>query len=212
MMNNHKVLLATTNPAKLERLKWILEGLDLETATPDGISLHPEPPQETGATHEENARLKAEFWSKVASMPALASDGGLVVPAFGERWESLLTRRFAGEEAADEARLDRLLDMMAPFSGSQRTASWVEALAVADKGRTLASWSVKGATGVLADSTGHGPVVPGFWVFSLWYFPHLGKTYNELTEAEKEGLNDHWSQLKSLVEGFFQEAATGHGR
>ena len=202
-MDKQRVLLATTNPAKLERLRWILDGLDIETATPDDLGLPQAPPEEDGATHEENARIKAESWSRAASMPALATDGGLDIPALGGRWESLLTHRFAGDEADDAARLERLLDLMAPLSGSQRTASWVEAVAVAENGSTLASWSVEGATGILADSSGRGPAVPGFWVFSAWYFPRLGKTYNELTEAERDVLNDHWSRLRPLVRGFF---------
>jgi len=94
---------------------------------------------------------------------------------------------------------------MQPYKGDERKASWVEALAIAEGGCTLASWEVEGANGILLEQPGRGPRVTGFWVFSLWYFPHLGKTYNELDEQELEGLNDHWSQLKALVQDFFQQ-------
>ena len=144
-------------------------------------------------------------------MPAISSDGGLLIPYIGRRWESLLTHRFAGEDADDEARLASLLRLMEPYTGEERRASWVEALAIAEKGRTLASWQVGGAGGLLLEAPGPGPIIPGFWVFSVWYFPDLGKTYNELEEGELEQLNDHWSRLKSLVQPFFHETMMDEG-
>jgi XTP/dITP diphosphohydrolase len=203
-MDSISVLLGTGNPAKQSRLRRLLVGLPLNITTPGEPGVVADAPDEQGATHEENARLKAEVWSRTRGTLAISSDGGLVVPALGRRWESLLTRRFAGEEADDEARLECLLRLMRPYRGQEREASWVEALAIARDGRTLASWEVEGATGLLLDEIGSSPVVPGFWVFSIWYFPELGKTYNALDEHELERLNDHWSQLKSLVRQFFQ--------
>ena len=203
-MDSTSILLGTGNPAKQSRLRRLLVGLPLNITTPGEPGVVADAPDEQGATHEENARLKAEVWSRTRGTLAISSDGGLVVPALGRRWESLLTRRFAGEEADDEARLECLLRLMRPYRGQQREASWVEALTIAREGRTLASWQVEGATGLLLDEIGSSPVVPGFWVFSIWYFPELGKTYNALDEHELERLNDHWSQLKSLVQHFFQ--------
>ena len=203
-MNNAAVLLATTNPAKERRLRWLLEGLPLKPTTPGELGIADAAPVERGSSHEENARLKAQGWSLASSMLAISSDGGLVIPALGPLWKSLLTRRFAGEEADDPARLESLLQLMRPYRGDERKASWVEALAIARGGRALASWQVEGATGLLLEGQGPSPIVPGFWVFSVWYFPHLGKTYNELDEQEFERLNDHWWQLKALVRSFFR--------
>ena len=203
-MDSTSILLGTGNPAKQSRLRWLLAGLPLNLTTPGEPGVMADAPDEQGASHEENARLKAEVWSRTGGAMAISSDGGLVVPALGRQWQSLLTRRFAGEEADDEDRLEGLLRLMRPYRGQQREASWVEALAIAREGQTLASWQVEGATGLLLDEVGSNPVIPGFWVFSIWYFPELAKTYNELDEHELERLNDHWSQLKSLVQHFFQ--------
>ena len=204
-MKHTPILLATTNPAKQDRLRWLLEGLPLSLATPEDLGLTGQAPDEDGSTHLENARLKAQWWSRAGTMPAISSDGGLVVPALGRAWNSLYTRRAAGDHSDDQARLEHLLGLMRPYKGNDRRASWVEALAVADGGQVMGSWEVEGASGHLLDSPGPGPTVPGFWVFSIWYFPHLKKTYNKLTEAELEGLNDHWSRLRSHVQHFFQE-------
>ncbi len=203
------MLLGTTNPAKQRRLRWLLDGLSLTLVSPEELGLSDRAPDEEGHTHEENARLKAAGWSQLASMPAIASDGGLMVPALGRRWESLHTHRFAGAEADDQTRLERLLQLMEPYKGEERRASWMEALAVVQEGEPLASWQVDGPTGVLLEDVGNGPVVPGFWVFSVWYFPQVGKTYNQLDEAELERFNDHWAQLQPLVQRHLRGAGMG---
>ena len=178
----------------------------MKVLAPGELGLREAAPDEVGSSHEENARLKAEAWSLASAMPAMATDGGLAIPALGPRWDSLLTHRFAGEEADDQTRLHRLLELMRPLEGEARSAGWVEALAIAESGRVVASWNVEGATGRIAECPG-GPEVPGFWVFSVWYFPEPGKTYNQLDESELEGLNDHWIQLRSLVQGYFRSGA-----
>lgn len=206
-MSKTDILLATTNPAKLERLRWILEGLPLSPVMPQRNGPTVSSPEETGGSHEEIARQKAQAWSTDSGKLAISSDGGLMVPALGSQWDSILTHRFAGEGADDEARLTRLIELMEPYSGEERRATWVEAIAIAiaEKGQTMASWQVQGATGLLLEKPAPAPVVPGFWAFSLWWFPDLGKSYNELDEAELKSIDDHWSQLKSLVQGFFSQ-------
>ena len=210
-MDSNNLLLATSNPAKQRRLGWLLEGLALTPVTLDALRLAGREPEEEGATHEENARIKAEFWSRLWDGTAISSDGGLVIPVLGNRWTSLRTHRFAGVAAGDEMRVRRLLELMEPYYGDQRRASWVEAVAIADRGRLLGSWQVEGATGTLLKSPGSGPRVPGFWAFSIWYFPELEKTYNELDQGELKALDDHWTQLKGLVQDFFRQRMSTQG-
>ena len=136
-------------------------------------------------------------------MLAIASDGGLVIPALGHSWESRHTRRSAGTDADDARRVDRLLELMDPYRGSDRAASWAEALAIAYKGRALVSWQILGATGEIAQVRQSGPVSE-FWAFTVWYFPSYGKSYNDLTPQELLSLNDHWTRLGQLVRRFFR--------
>ncbi len=136
-------------------------------------------------------------------MLVIASDGGLVIPALGPDWESRHTHRFAGPTVDDSQRVDRLLELMEPFIGADRSASWVEAVAIAHRGQILASWELQGAAGEIAEARESGPV-PEFWAFTVWTFPQYGKTYNQLTPNELESLNDHWTRLGQLVRYFFQ--------
>ena len=198
------ILLATGNSAKQGVLRQLLVELPLSPVTPAELGLSADP-DETGETHEAIALEKAQEWSRLAGMLAIASDGGLVVPALGHNWESRYTHRFAGPAADDDERRRRLLELMQPFTGPEREASWVEALAVADSGRPLKSWELKGGNGRIAETPEPGPLAPGFWVFTLWYFPKLGKYYNQLTGGEKEALGDHWATLRKLVRQYFLE-------
>lgn len=202
------VLLATGNPAKQEALRSLLEGLPLRPVTPGELGIEADP-DETAETHEAIAVEKAVTWSRIAGLLAIASDGGLIVPALGHNWESRYTHRFAGPAADDDERRRRLLELLEAKTGKEREASWVEALAVADSGRPLKSWELRGGQGVISRTMEPGIHSAGFWVFSLWYFPELGKYYNQLTDLEKESLGDHWATLKQLVRTYFFEEFRG---
>ena len=196
------ILLATGNGDKQAAFRSLLDGLPFHPVTPNELGVTASP-NEDGETHEAIAREKAVEWSKAGSTLAIASDGGLVVPALGPVWESRHTRRFAGPEVDDSQRVDRLLDLMNPFTGADRSASWAEAVAIAYKGRILASWEVLGAAGEITLTREPGPV-PEFWAFTVWAFPRYGKTYNDLTPGERASLNDHWTRLGHLVRRFFR--------
>ncbi len=195
------ILLGTGNPAKTDSLQRLLEGLPVDPVTPRGLGLAVEP-EETGDTHLAIAAVKARDWSRAGLMLAVASDGGLRIPALGPGWDSRYTHRFAGPDADDAQRQHRLLQLMRPFRGEDRRASWVEALAVADRGRLLAAWEVQGATGLISDSASALPRSLGFWAFSVWRFPAYDKTYDQLSPQELEDLNDHWARLRRLVQSF----------
>ena len=150
-MSPPDILLATGNADKQRMLAWLLEGLAVRAVTPADLGVFADP-DESGDTHEAIARAKAEEWSKVAGMPAIASDGGLLAPALGAKWESRYTHRFAGPAADDDERQRRLLELLRPFAGADRNAAFVEGLAIAEGGRALASWEVQGATGRIVDT------------------------------------------------------------
>ncbi len=200
-MESTPILLATGNRDKQEQFREILAGLPLSPVTPAEVGLTAAP-DEYGDTHQAIARDKAAQWSADASMLAIASDGGLVIPALGARWESRYTHRFAGPAADNEERLFRLLQMMRPYRGADRRASWVEALAIAHCGRVLASWELSGGLGYLDEEPPAGSL-PEFWVFSVWRFPLFGATYSQLSAEQRDSLEDHWGRLRRLVRRYF---------
>lgn len=192
------VLLATDNVAKQKRLSWLLEGLELQFVTPAQLPSRPGL-REEGRSHRANAVRKATAWSLAFGGTAIASDGGLVVPALGARWRSLHTQRFAGSERSDAERATALLDLVGPLAGQQRRAYWREVVAIAEAGRLLRTFQVRGGEGVIASTFARKDIRDGFWVGALLHFPSVGKPYARLTPEELRRVGDHWAALRSRV-------------
>lgn len=145
------ILLATNNPHKVEKLSWIVGGYFsvIETPKAAGVSIKVE---ENGKTFETNAINKAVEYSKRYHGYVIATDGGVSIPALGEEWDSLRTKRFAGEGISDTDRIRALLDIMKEKKGEEREMNWREAIAVAKSGKLLFSTEVEGVKGVLQET------------------------------------------------------------
>ena len=200
------VLLATGNRDKQAQLRPIFDGLPFAPLTPAAAGATAPTDDECGATHEAIARQKAARWSAAANgMLAIASDGGLVIPALGPQWESRHTRRFAGPAADNRRRLARLLELMQPYQGESRRAQWVEALALARHGQVLAYWQLTGATGYIDapppgnQTSDNDDDLPEFWVFNIWRIPQFNAPYRCLTPQQRESAGDHWTRLRRLA-------------
>lgn len=193
------LLLATTNEAKANRLRALLHGLNVAFESPENVT-NPPIVKEDGDSHQAIAEQKAVAWSAAFGGVALASDGGLMVPALGSSWVSLTTRRASGEEAGDAERAGHLLDLMRPYNSLDRTVTWVEALALADRGNLVESFQSEGLKGLLAEDYQPAPDrVPGFWVDGLWLHPTNGKRHWELGRGERAAVGDPWEALAPLI-------------
>ena len=198
------ILLASTNPAKIDRLRDCLTGWPFEFMTVDKLPPH-DPPEESGHTHREIAESKALAWSRIGGCLAIASDGGIDIPALGPNWDSLLTRRAAGDDATDKDRITHLLALMEHLqTDEQRLATWQEALTIADPDRIVQTWEVSGPTGVVQRKPSQSRI-EGFWLASLWRFPEKAKTYTELTQQELAQIGDPWLNLKSKIQTWLSE-------
>ncbi|MCY4576105.1 MAG: hypothetical protein OXC55_05860 [Chloroflexi bacterium] len=194
-----RILLGSTNLAKIDRLRDCLEGWSFDFTTVNELPPH-EPPEEEGNTHLEIAEAKAVAWAQISGGLAIASDGGIDIPALGLNWDSLLTRRAAGEHATDEDRITHLVQLMDHLqSDEEREATWKEAVTIATPNGVIQSWEVTGPTGIVRRQPSESRI-EGFWLASLWHFPDLGKTYTELTTAELHAIGDPWLNLKSQIQ------------
>src|SRR5205823_6085003 len=133
-------------------------------------------PDETGRDFRENAELKARFWSARFGGLAVASDGGIAIPALGPDWDAIRTARAAGEGADDLHRARHLLGLARDLVGEQRRAYWSEGLALAGDGRLVASWQADGTEALLVEQFDPSDLRPGFWAASLCFLPSLGST------------------------------------
>ena len=88
-----RLVVASHNPGKVVEIEALLAPFGVATVGAAALGL-PEP-EETGATFEENAALKARAAADSSGLPALADDSGLVVPALGGA-PGIYSARWAG--------------------------------------------------------------------------------------------------------------------
>ncbi len=116
-----EIIVASGNRGKLREITELLSDMPL---TLSGLRDHWDPPPdipETGATFEENARLKAKWVHERTGVWALADDSGLEVDALRGA-PGVYSARYAGEGAGDEANLRKLLKEMEGVPEQSRTA------------------------------------------------------------------------------------------
>ena len=189
-----RLIAGTTNAAKAEHLRALCAGLDVDWVSSASTAEAPDV-DETGDSHIANAVRKAVAWSRAYAVAALASDGGLAIPALGDGWRSLLTRRATGGNVSDEEHAARLLRRMQGLQGTRREAYWTEAVAVARDGALIQAWEAVGLRGLIAEDYRPPPAGPGgFWARGLWT-THDGRRHWELSLAGLAEADDPWSRL-----------------
>ena len=178
-----KLLIATKNPGKVREYRELLADLPFEVVSlaEAGVDVDVE---ETGATFEENALLKARTYARLSGLLTWADDSGLAVDAL-DGWPGVHSARHAGPDATDADRIHILLQRLADVPASERTAAFhcVVAIATPD-GR---AWTTDGmCPGVIIDEpAGSG----GFGYDPVFFVPHLGKTFAQLSSAEKNAIS-----------------------
>src|SRR5258708_17144525 len=93
--------------------------------------------EESFATFAENAAGKALHYSRQWDGLVFADYSGLVVPALGGA-PGVHSARYAGPQATNSQRIERLLGEMRGQRGSHRSAYFVCAIALTTPGRALA--------------------------------------------------------------------------
>jgi inosine/xanthosine triphosphate pyrophosphatase family protein len=177
------LVIAGANPANAAALKRVAAIARVRCAR----RIHPAV-DEAGPTFADNAREKALAASRLApGALALASDGGLEIPALGARWDPLRTSRFTSHAGPREKAL-ALIELTTDLSADARSARWTEALAVALDGRVLASWTEHGPRCFIAARVPQR--VGSFWV-------------DGLLERYEDGPG-HWDLLRMRFAEFWQ--------
>ena len=157
---------------------------------------------EDGLTFEENARKKAEGYSRAAAGEiVVADDSGLEVDALhgapgvhSARYASDQPH-LADENTDDEANNARVLRELRKVPPEKRTGRFVCVLAAARDGQMLATFRGT-AEGVILDSPrGAG----GFGYDPLFYFPKIQKTFAELSAEEKSRYSHRGEALRKFL-------------
>ncbi|MCG3140420.1 MAG: dITP/XTP pyrophosphatase [Anaerolineae bacterium] len=133
-----RLLIATHNRGKVSEYAEILDGLPFELVTLDELGIRDDV-QETGATLQENARLKALTYSAQSGLLALADDSGLEVDALGGA-PGVYSKRYAGKGKSDADRNVYLLEKLSAVPRAERAARFRCVIVIADaQGHTWTS-------------------------------------------------------------------------
>lgn len=117
-----RVVLATHNHYKVEEIRDILAGLDIELLSLDSFPQITEI-EEDGETLEENARKKAATVFGVTHILSLADDTGLEVEALGGR-PGVYSARYSGENPTYQRNNEKLLGEMKGVPPERRKAKF----------------------------------------------------------------------------------------
>jgi XTP/dITP diphosphohydrolase len=185
-------VLATFNPDKARELEPLLveAGVTLET-----LADHPgaTAPAEHGATLLENARIKARAALALTGKPAIADDTGLEVAALGGA-PGVHAARFAGPDATYADNVALLLDRLAGVPAERRTARFRTVCVVCFPGgrELIGEGSLDGR--IRETPRGSG----GFGYDPVFELPD-GRTYAELTPAEKNAVSHRGRAVRALA-------------
>jgi XTP/dITP diphosphohydrolase len=178
-----RLVLATRNPGKVAEFQDLLAGLAITLIALREFAGVPEV-SENAPTYRANALAKAEAVARHLRLPALADDSGLEVDALAGD-PGVRSARFAGEPADDQRNVAKLLATLRDVPPTARTARFRCTIVVArpDGGVLTADGSCEGLISLQPAGSG------GFGYDPVFLVPALGRTFAELSLAQKQALS-----------------------
>jgi len=203
MHDKPRVYLATSNLGKIRDFEAAARNLSVNVGPLPGLETA-SPPLEDGSTFEANARIKAEYYSRLAPGELVAADdSGLVVDALNgapgvhsARYAALLSGDATTVNSHDADNNRMLISQLERLPASKRSGKFVCVIAVARDGTTLDTFYGEACGELLAAPRGSS----GFGYDPLFYFPALGKTFAEITLAEKAQYSHRGKAFRKLLE------------
>ncbi len=195
-----KVLLATSNPAKIKRYKPSLVDAKIEVLTLADLDINIKVP-ETGNTALENALLKAKAYYEVAKIPTIAIDDTLYIDNIPDsKQPGTNVRRVNGKELSDDEMLEYYISLVTEYGG-KLTARWVYGLVIYD-GKHAKKYSWSKADFYLVNKP-YPKKLNGYPLNSISVDAKYNKYFAELTDIEKENWNNQYND-KETIEFIFK--------
>jgi XTP/dITP diphosphohydrolase len=189
-----KLLLATGNPGKARELADLLKSVSFEIISLRDLDL-PTEIDEPADSFEGNAIIKAEAYAKMSGLLTLADDSGLEIDALNGD-PGVHSKRFAGEDATDEDRVQIVLQKLKDVPWEQRTARYRCVLAIAGPGLDTVT-----CEGICSGIIGHElRGTDGFGYDPVFYLPEFDKTVAELSLDQKNRISHRGRAAVQAVE------------
>lgn len=183
-----QIVLATSNPHKVEEINSITKNLGIEfILPPEGFD-----PMEDGTTFEANSIIKAKEANKITGMPSLADDSGLCVDALNGE-PGIHSARYAD---TPQARIDKLLDALKDVPEGKRSAKFVCAMTLVDKeGKVIFSDSGECHGKIAFEQKGTN----GFGYDPIFIIKDSKTSMAELPEDKKNKISHRGLALQKLI-------------
>jgi XTP/dITP diphosphohydrolase len=152
-----------------------------------------EPPPENGATFEENACVKAQYYSRFTPELVFADDSGLEVDALGGA-PGVHSARFAGAGVTEAANNNLLLEKLRGVAN--RTARFVCVIALARAGNRIATFRGVVEGEILHEARG----AHGFGYDPLFFYPPFNCSFGEVSAPRKFGVSHRGQALRALFD------------
>lgn len=191
-----KLVLATHNPGKVIEIAALMKPFGIEVVSAGDLGL-PEP-EETEATFEGNARLKANAAATASGLPALADDSGLAVAAL-DGAPGIYSARWAGPDKDFRLAMDRVREEIG--DNPSREAKFVCALSLA--------WPDGHDETFLGTITGALKFPPsgdrGFGYDPIFVPTGFTQTFGEMDPDKKHAMSHRAHAFEQLVAACFTE-------
>ena len=189
-----ELVIASKNKGKIKEIQAVFQNVGVKVislAEFEGIA----DAVEDGKTFEENALIKAHFYSKLTGKACLADDSGLEVDALHGA-PGVYSARYAGEAATDADNNSKLIAELQKVNGIGSAARFRCVLAFVDMNgeNILCNGSCEGS--ILEEERGNG----GFGYDPLFYIEELKKSMAEITIEEKNQISHRGAALRVMAE------------
>lgn len=191
--SNLKLLLGTYNEGKATEISGVLKDLGIEFFSLKGFP-EIQAVEESGATYEENALLKAQDYAQQSSLWTLADDSGLEVDAL-DGAPGVLSARYAGADASDSDRVELLLSQLKGVPTDRRSARFVCVLALADDAARV----IKVERGVCEGTVNDSPRGSNGFGYDPIFVPHgFTNSFAELPSETKDSISHRGRALRGM--------------
>lgn len=199
-----KVVLASGNKGKLAELGELLSHSGLELVPQGALGIAD--PAEDGRTFVENALIKARNAARLAGLPALADDSGLIVDALGGA-PGLISAHYAGVHGDAAGNITKLLGELQGVPAERRTARFYCCLVLLRHAEDPQPLIAEGEwPGLILDAPrGDG----GFGYDPVFFDPATGLGAGEMPASQKNPISHRGRALAVLKERLADWIARG---
>ena len=192
-----EILIGTNNIHKLEEIQAIL-GNFCAYKTLSEFKINNEP-NENGSNYQENAFIKANYYSQATGLPCLADDTGLEINHLQGK-PGIHSARWAGVsgEGKYKANNEKILQQLQSCKGKDRSAKFVCVTVLAFQGKALLTCRGECPGHIITEIRDNH----GFDYDPLFEVEGYGKTYAELDTEIKNKISHRAKALQKFMEEF----------